>query len=138
MCKLFGGKEKTKQIYSRHLYLSGEGTLDLITKCEKIAAREKWSFNKLIEEALKEYEQRHGAGNQSFQLDKYGITWTTAKSVSHCCFSRCKKLAVGTGLFVPKKQTLGLCREHGKAVQNQPTVWRDLKFPTSKQKELDP
>jgi hypothetical protein len=129
-------KRKLKQVYSRHLYLSSEGTLELIEKCEKIMTREKWSFNRLVEEALKEYEQRHGAGNNSFQLDQFGITWTSAKSVSHCCFRNCEKLAEGTGLFVPRKQTLGLCSEHGDIVKSQPLVWRDLKFSNSKQESL--
>jgi len=100
----------------------------LLERCQKIMDREKWSFNKFAEEAFKEYELRHGAGNSSFQLDKFGITWTKAQSIDKCCFRGCGKLAVGVGLYVPKKQTFGLCAVHFGLVK-QSSSWADLKCP---------
>ncbi len=118
---------KMKLSYSRQLYFSGQESLDLLARCEKILEREKnWSFNKLVEEALKEYEVRHGNGNNSFQLDKFGITWTTAQSTSKCGFNGCGNLAVGVGLYKPKKQTLGLCRKHFMLVSDNP-LWSAVK-----------
>jgi hypothetical protein len=118
-----------KPVFTRQIYLSGQDSLNLINRCDKILERENWSFNKLVEEALKEYEVRHGFGNNSFQLDTFGITWTKAKAVSKCGFKSCDKLAIGVGLFVPKKQTVGLCKEHFLLAQGNPKIWADLKYP---------
>lgn len=120
-------KTKYKFIFTRNLYLTGEENKKLLDRCDKILQREKWSFNRLVQEALKEYEVRHGAGNNSFQLDTFGITWTKVQSVDKCCFKNCGKLAVGVGLFVPKNQTFGLCGEHFKAAQSNRKIWSNLK-----------
>ncbi len=117
-----------KAVFTRQIYLSGEENLNLIERCQKIIEREKgWSFNTLVAEALKEYEGRHGEGNNSFQLDKFGITWTKAKSMDKCVFKNCGLLAVGSGLFVPQNQTVGLCGQHFRLAQSNPKLWSNLK-----------
>lgn len=123
--------QKIKEIFTYGLYLSGEGTNSLITQCHKIMEREregKLSFNQLVRDALSEYVVRHGPGNNSFTLDKFGITWTKAQSVNKCGFNNCDKQTVGVGLFVPKNQTFGLCRDHFYAAQNNPKIWSGLKW----------
>ena len=118
-----------KQSYSRTIYLSGEENKKLLERCDKILEREQWSFNRLIQEALKEYEVRHGLGNNSFQLDTFGITWTKALSVNKCGFKNCRKFAVGVGVYNPKNQTFGLCNEHFKIAKNNSKIWSNLKLP---------
>ena len=123
--------QKQKYVFTQGLYLSGEESREIISKCQVILDREKWSFNMLVKEALKEYEVRHGLGNNSFQLDKYGITWTKAQSMDKCGFRDCSKLAVGSGLFIPKNQIFGLCPEHFKVASGNSKVWSNLKYPKS-------
>ena len=70
-----------KPVFTRQLYLSGQGNVDLMGEAEKIMVREQWSFNKFIEESVKEFVRRHKEGNVSFQLDKFGVSWTKAVSI---------------------------------------------------------
>lgn len=120
---------KKQEIYQRSWHTKGEGTYNLIEQGEAICAREKISFNQLLRDALSEYVVRHGAGNNSFQLDKFGVTWTKAQSVDKCGFVNCESLAVGVGLFTPKNQTLGLCQKHYYVALSNSKVWKDLKMP---------
>jgi len=113
---------------------SGKDNIELLERCDKIVQRErgnqpKFSRNKLIIDAVKEYEIRHGNGNNSFQLDKFGITWTKAQSTGKCGFTECSKPSIGTGLFTPKNQTMGLCSFHLKVAKSNPKVWSNLKCP---------
>ena len=119
--------QKQKEIYIRSLYLTGEGTTELITKCKSIMQREQWSFNQLVKEALKEYEVRHGLGNNSFTLDKFGITWTKAQLVDKCIYKNCEKLATATAVYIPAKQTVGLCDAHSSLAKANPKVFSDLR-----------
>lgn len=119
---------KKEEKYETTFRTKGEGTYSLIEQLEQICAREKWKLNLGIRKAIEEYVVRHGAGNNSFQLDTFGVTWTKAVSTSKCCFKDCGKLAVGVGFFVPKNQTVGLCGLHFRTVSEQPSgMWRDLK-----------
>ena len=70
-----------KLVFTRQIYFSDEDTIKVIEEGMKIAKRERWSFNRLIGESLKEFVERHKEGNVSFQLDKFGVTWTKALSV---------------------------------------------------------
>lgn len=82
-----------KLVFTRQIYFSDEDIIKVIEEGLKIAKREKWSFNRLVSESLKEFVERHKEGNVSFQLDKFGVTWNKAISVKekekkpHC--SRC-------------------------------------------------
>jgi hypothetical protein len=125
-----------QEIYSRHLYLTGEGTNQLISVCEAIMTREKISFNQLVRNALISYTTLHGDQNKNFTLDKFGVTWTTAVSMNKCGFKNCDKMAVGVGLFKPKNQTFGLCAEHFTSAKENPHIWINLKFPKEQQKEI--
>jgi hypothetical protein len=126
-----------KEIYQTTLRLSGEGTYSLMEQLEEIVKREKanmnMTLNLAIRKAIEEYVVRHGAGNNSFQLDKFGVTWTKAVSVNKCGFANCGELAVAVGLYVPKNQTFGMCRTHFKTAAANPKVWRDLKITGEKQ-----
>jgi hypothetical protein len=126
---------QVKQTYTRTLRLSGEDLDQELGIADFIMKREGWSFDIYIKNAMKEYNLRHGQGNNSFQLDTFGVTWTKAKSVSKCCFKNCGKNAIGVGLYVPKKQTLGLCAEHFLLAKGNSKIWADLKYPNN-QKEL--
>jgi len=113
---------------------SGKENIELLERCDKIIQREKgnqpnFSRNKLIVDAVKEYEIRHGQGNSSFQLDKFGVTWTKAQAVGKCGFAGCTQHSVGTGLFTAKNQTYGLCSHHLKVARENPKAWSDLKCP---------
>lgn len=120
---------KKEEKYETTFRTRGEGTYHLLEQLEQICKREKWSLNIAIRKAIEEYVIRHGVGNCSFQLDKFGVTWTQAKSVSKCGFAGCTENAVGVGLYKPKNQTLGLCRKHFFAAQAQGHIWEDLKLP---------
>lgn len=78
-----------KPIFTRQLYWSGEEAIALVQEAEKIMIRERWSFNKILEEALKEFVRRHKRGNVSFRLDEFGVTWTKAVSVNREICERC-------------------------------------------------
>jgi hypothetical protein len=67
-------------------------------------------------------------GNCSFQLDKFGVTWTKAKSVNRCGFAGCTALAVGVGVYKPRNQVMGLCRLHFGAAQSNSGLWTDLRL----------
>lgn len=129
-----------REVFTRGLYISKEGISNLISKCEVIMKRENWSFNDLVFEALTEYEVRHGVGNNSFQLDKFGITWTKAVSMNKCVFKGCDKPAIASALCVPKKQTVGVCALHLNHVRDSaksnPHLWSDVKFPLEKKGSL--
>lgn len=136
-----------REVFTRSIYLSGEGVNNLISQCESIIKREKlshekkkWSFNDLVLDALNEYVIRHGVGNNSYTLDTFGIKWTKAIPVSHCGFKNCEKLAIGTALYVPRKQTMGLCASHLNHVRDSakanPDLWQDIKFPLEKKGSL--
>jgi len=127
---------QVKQTYTRTVRLSGEDLDQLLSEVDFIMKREGWSFDVYLKNTMKEYNLRHGSGNNSFQLDTFGVTWTKAVSVSKCGFKNCGKPAIGVGLYVPKKQTLGLCAGHFASAKANPHVWADLKFPSEKQKEL--
>jgi hypothetical protein len=109
---------KKTEVFEKMWRIRGEGTYTLITQGEEIAKREGISLNQLIRQAVEEYVQRHGAGNNSFQLDKFGITWTKAVSVSKCCFKDCKGVAVGIGLRRDICQTVAFCAKHFVLVQD--------------------
>lgn len=120
---------KRMEKYETTFRAKGEGTYRLIEQLEQICKREGWSLNVGIRKAIEEYVVRHGAGNNSFQLDKFGVTWTKAQSVGKCGFVNCKEVAVGVGLYKPQNQTLGLCRKHFFAAQANSYLWADLKMP---------
>jgi hypothetical protein len=127
---------KKTEVFEKMWRTRGEGTYTLITQSEEIAKRESISLNQLIRQAVEEYVQRHGAGNNSFQLDKFGITWTKAVSVTKCGFKDCGKTAVGTALYLRTKQTIGLCSVHFTLCQSQgKDLYTDMKWiDTSNQK----
>ncbi len=127
---------QVKQTYTRTLRLSGDDLDQELSTADFIMKREGWSFDIYIKNAMKEYNLRHGPGNNSFQLDKFGVTWSKAVSVSKCGFKNCGEPAIGIGLFTPKNQTFGLCAMHFKAAKSNPGVWTNLKFPKDQQKEL--
>jgi hypothetical protein len=115
-----GVKEmKKKETYQRQIYFTGPGTYDLIEQAETICKRENISFNQLDRQALEEYVQRHGKGNHSFQLDKYGVTWTKAIPVTKCCFKNCKTPATALGFRRDIKQTVAFCTKHYFLVQDR-------------------
>jgi hypothetical protein len=102
-----------KPVFTRQIYWSGDNPLELVIKAEEIMEREQWSFNRIMLEALGEYVHRHEEGNVSFQLDKFGITWTKAESVDqkekHCRFCESKTVyarAVKNGIRI------FLCKDH--------------------------
>ncbi|MFA5365391.1 MAG: hypothetical protein WC325_09460 [Candidatus Bathyarchaeia archaeon] len=123
---------QVKQTYTRTLRLSGDDLDQLLGEADFIMKRENWSFDVYIKNAIKEYNLRHGQGNNSFQLDTFGVTWTKAVAVDKCGFKNCGKTAIGVGLFIPRKQTFGLCAEHFVSAKANPHVWADLKFPKQK------
>jgi len=85
--------------------------------------REGWSFNKLMFEALTEYVKRHKEGNVSFQLDKYGITWTKARAVDKCadCGSP-DVVAIG----ITEKEALPLCNKDFEKRRRRLRGYREL------------
>lgn len=86
--------------------------------------REKWSFNRLMFEALSEYVNRHKEGNVSFPLDKFGLTWTEARSVNHCAVHGCKgKVEV---IATQGKEVLALCRDDFNRKKPQLSGWREI------------
>lgn len=121
-----------KEIYIRTIRLKHEKLKQLLAEAEAIMTREGWSFDEYLANAILDYNVRHGAGNNSFQLDKFGVTWTKAESVAKCGFKGCRELAVGVALYLPRKQTLGVCRAHGEVVRQQINVgskmWANLKL----------
>jgi hypothetical protein len=119
---------KRTEIFEKMWRTRGEGTYALITQGEEIAKREGISLNQLIRQAVEEYVQCHGAGNNSFQLDKFGITWTKAVSVTKCCFKDCGKVAVGIGQRVDTKQTVGFCGFHFTGCQSQKHLYINMKW----------
>ena len=119
---------KREEIYRTTFATRGDGTYSLIEQAEAICKRESISFNQILRKALEEYVVRHGAGNNSFQLDKFGITWTKAQSVDKCGFKGCDCLAVGVALFVPHKQTYGLCKTHLAQAQLNSKMWADVRL----------
>jgi hypothetical protein len=134
-------KMQVKQTYTRTLRLSGEDLDQELGTADFIMKREGWSFDVYIKNAMKEYNQRHGTGNNSFQLDKFGITWTKAQSVSKCGFARHPKgvsdLAVMTALYKPKNQVMGVCSFHRASVEADVRcgyVWAEVSG--EKRKEL--
>ena len=46
-----------------------------------------------------------------------------------CGFKSCGRLAVGSGLYVPQNQTLGLCMDHIQVAHGNNKILRDLKCP---------
>lgn len=127
---------QVKQTYTRTLRLSGDDLEQILNIANFIMKREGWSFDIYIKNAMKEYNVRHGQGNNSFQLDTFGFTWTKAVSMNKCGFKNCDKAAVGVGLFKPKNQTFGLCAEHFTSAKENPHIWTNLKFPKEQQKEI--
>lgn len=123
---------KPKEIYIRTIRLKHDKLKQILAEAEAIMKRENWSFDQLTAEALLEYNVRHGAGNNSFQLDTFGVTWTRAQSVNKCGFAKCTEIAVGVGLYKPKNQTLGLCRGHFQAAKANPRLWMELKISEEK------
>jgi hypothetical protein len=119
---------KETEIYEKMWRTRGDRTYTLITQGEEIAKREGISLNQLIRQAVEEYVQRHGAGNNSFQLDKFGVTWTKAVSVTKCCFKDCNKTAIGIGQRVDTKQTVGFCSFHFVNCQSQKHLYTDMKW----------
>jgi hypothetical protein len=113
-------KMQAKKTYTTTLRLSGEDLEQELSMAEFIMKRENWTFPVYVKNAMKEYNQRHGAGNNSFQLDKFGVTWTKAQSVNKCGFARHPKgisdLAVMTALYKPKNQVMGVCSFHKASV----------------------
>ena len=103
-----------KPTFTRQLYWSGKEALKLVPEIEKIMKREQWSFNKFLLEASKEYEKRHREGNVSFQLDKFGVTWTKAESVNKkfCGVHGCNGQATGFGLYLKTGERYALCKAH--------------------------
>jgi len=129
---------KKTEIYEKMWRTRGEGTYDLITKGEEIAKREGISLNQLIRQAFEEYVQRHSAGNNNFQLDKFGVTWTKAIPVTKCAFKGCGKTAIGIGQRVDNKQTIGFCSFHFMSCQTQKHIYTDMKWidaSTNKEKQ---
>ena len=125
---------KKKERYETTLRLTGANTYSLMEQLEAICKREGWTLNFGIRKAIEEYVMRHGLGNNSFQLDKYGVTWTKAQSVNKCGYAKCEGLAVGVGVFLPKHQTFGLCKFHFDEAKRNRKVWADLKCPTDSDK----
>jgi len=127
---------QVKQTYTRTLRLSGEDLDQLLSEAKFIMKRECCSFDVYVKKALKEYNVRHGPGNNSFQLDKFGVTWTKAVSMNKCGFARHPKgvsdLAVAVALYKPKSQVLGVCGFHVAAVEEDlrcgGKLWADLKM----------
>ena len=117
-----------RETYQRTLHFTGEGTYKLIEDAEAIAKRENISLNILIRNALTEFVQRHGKGNNTFPLDKYGVTWTKAVTVTKCAFKDCKKTAVGIGCRVDNNQILGFCSFHFTLCQGQKHLYKDMKW----------
>lgn len=125
-----------KPIFTRQLYWSGEDAIKLVQEAEKIMTRERWSFNRILQEALIEYVKRHKEGNVSFQLDTFGVTWTKAKSVNadlksltlgSCGFKGCQKEAVVRAVFLQTGKEYNLCRFHlqeTKSTQWQRKNWK--------------
>jgi len=132
---------KRMEKYETTFRTKGEGTYSLIEQLEQICKREGWSLNLGIRKALEEYVVRHGAGNCSFQLDKFGVTWTKAQSVGKCGFAQHPKgvsdLAVGVALYKPKHQVLGVCGFHVAAVEENircgGRLWADLRMSSDKE-----
>jgi|GEM_PF-3154441 len=121
-------KKVRKEVYRREWYITGEGTYDLIDQAEAICMREQKSFNILMRDALTEFVQRHGQGNNSFQLDQFGITWTKAVSVTKCGFKDCGKIAQGIGKRLDTNQTMGFCSFHFTGCQAQKHLYTDMKW----------
>lgn len=46
-------------------------TREMLKQARIIAARDGWSFSRLMQEALQEYIKRHGEGNPQFALTQY-------------------------------------------------------------------
>ncbi|MGD6850777.1 MAG: hypothetical protein ACQCN6_01805 [Candidatus Bathyarchaeia archaeon] len=124
---------KPKEIYIRTIRLKHEKLKQLLAEAEAIMKREGWGFDEYLANSMLEYNLRHGAGNNSFPLDKFGVTWTKAESTGKCCFTGCRELSVGVALYVPKNQTVGVCKGHGEVVRQSinsgSRLWADLKLP---------
>ncbi|MCL1977414.1 MAG: hypothetical protein FWG55_04835 [Candidatus Bathyarchaeota archaeon] len=69
-----------------------------------------------------------GTDNNSFQLDKFSVTWTKAVSVTKCCFKDCGKTAIGIGQRVDTKQTVDFCSFHFVNCQSQKHLYTDMKW----------
>jgi hypothetical protein len=134
---------QVKQTYTRTVRLSGEDLDQLLSETGFIMKREGWSFDVYLKNTMKEYNLRHGPGNNSFQLDKFGVTWTKAVSMNKCGFARHPKgvsdLAVGVAMYKPQSQVLGVCGFHVAAVEEDircgGKLWADLKVSREQQKE---
>ena len=116
-----------KLVFTRQIYFSDEDTIKTIEEGMKIAKREKWSFNKLIGESLKEFVERHREGNVSFQLDKFGVTWNKAISVkkkeAQARKCHCGQPAVYE-FTMPDGSRLLTCSKH--EVKERAKCWRSL------------
>ena len=128
-------KMQAKKTYATTLRLSGDDIEEILSMADFIMKRENWTFPVYVKNTMKEYNLRHGPGNNSFQLDKYGVTWTKAVSMNKCGFARHPKgvsdLAVGVAMYKPQCQVLGVCGFHVAAVEEDVRcggkLWADLK-----------
>lgn len=79
---------KTKLSILTTVYFSGKEAISVVEQAKEIGARERWSFNRLVFEALQEYVRRHGEGNVTFTLDGLGVTWSRAIPVERGLLTR--------------------------------------------------
>ena len=134
---------QAKKTYATTLRLSGDDIEEILSIADSIMKREGWTFPVYVKNTMKEYNLRHGPGNNSFQLDKFGVTWTKAVSVGKCGFAQHPKgvsdLAVGVALYKPKHQVMGVCGFHVAAVEENircgGRLWADLKFPKEEKQQ---
>lgn len=121
-------------IYTRHLYWSSqkleEDVLAQVAIAEKIALRERWSFNEFLYYCMKEYNHRHKEGNVSFQLDKFNEPGFKAVSVEKkeqfgiCGFRSCNTPAIGLAVNLRDGKQYSLCKLHFDVVKHAEKSWK--------------
>jgi len=58
-------------IKGKRVLLSVSVSPEVVEVAKSIARKEYWPLSKVVEEALKEYIERHGSGNPNFSLDEF-------------------------------------------------------------------
>ena len=112
-----------------------ENTLSLTVK--KLAQQDETTIHDLLLEALNLLLAKHHieiGGNPQRQLFSFIANEEKPKQPEKCGFKDCKGVAVAVGRYVPKNQTMGLCRLHlGVAQSHGSRVWSDVKLLAAKE-----